>query len=203
MDGARDQLLPGSRLPLDQHGGRDGRHLLDLDEHFLDGGGFTDDAGALLKLAPLEQAAHGRDGFVGIDRLEEPCREPDTPRQARGIRLGRLHQAERRDRTIVRERDEMGGRCVVETAGENDTVRVPALRRVPHVVEGRRQGRLEPCRFELRVDAHRMLEVVGRDENAISHQWVTLLPLSSSTAWSRIRSSTASPSRHLPWTPAG
>src|SRR2546426_5734074 len=28
----------GARLPLDEHGGADRRHLLDLDQHFLDGG---------------------------------------------------------------------------------------------------------------------------------------------------------------------
>jgi len=56
-------------------------------------------------------------------------------RLCRPRRKGRLHEAQRRHRAVVREGDQLGGGCVVQPAGENNAVQVPALHGVPHVVE--------------------------------------------------------------------
>src|ERR1043166_7634302 len=78
VDPLRDELLARARLALDQDRGRDGRHLLDLDQHFLNGRRLAQDAGALLEMTAVDQAADGGRDFAGIDRLHEPTGEPEV-----------------------------------------------------------------------------------------------------------------------------
>jgi len=95
VDGARHQLFARPRFPFDQHGGRDGRDLLDLHQHFLDRGRFAEDAGALLQAPPLDEPPHGRRDFVRIRGLYEPCGESQLAPDLTGILVGRLDQAQR------------------------------------------------------------------------------------------------------------
>jgi len=171
VDRARHQLLAGARFPFHQHGGAHGRHLLDLDQHFLDGGGLADDAGALLQLAALDQAAHGRGYFRRVGRLGEIAGQAEPPGESLGIRLGVLHQAERGDRAVARQTEQLDGTRLVQPACHDDAVgRGLAPYGLPRLVERVRQGGVEPRRLERRVDADGVLQIVRGDEDAVRHR---------------------------------
>src|SRR5207248_128565 len=160
-----------ARFPFHQHGGAHGRHLLDLDQHFLDGGGLADDAGALLQLAALDQAAHGRGYFRRVGRLGELAGPAEPPGESLGIRLGVLNQAERGDRAVARQTEQLDGTRLVQPACHDDAVgRGLAPYGLPRLVERVRQGGVEPRRLERRVDADGVLQIVRGDEDAVRHR---------------------------------
>ena len=102
-----DQLLAGAALALDQHGARDRRHLLDLDQHLLDRRALADDAGALLELPALDQPPGGGHGVVGRHRLHHGLgdAQPADPLGALGV--GGLEQGEGGDLGVARQGGEL------------------------------------------------------------------------------------------------
>ena len=171
MERARHQLLARARFPLHQDRGAHGCHLLDFDEHFLDGGRLADDAGALLQLAALDQAPHRRGHFRRVGRLGEIAGQAEPAGESLGVGLGVLHQAERRDRAVARQAEELGGARLVQTPRDHDAVgRRLAADGLARFVERVRQRGVEPRRLERGVDAYRLLEIVGGDEDAVRHR---------------------------------
>src|SRR6185295_13042794 len=96
-----------------QDGGGDGRHLLDLDQDFLDRRRFTEDTSTLLEAPALDDAAHGGGDFARIDGLYEPGGEAELAADLAGIVVGGLDQAEGGDGVIARGGEQgLGGRFV-------------------------------------------------------------------------------------------
>src|SRR5439155_1062345 len=58
---------------------------------------------------------------------------------------------------------------LVQAAGENDGRRLPASHRLAHIVERGDHGSIETRLLERGVDADGVLEIVGGDQNSVSH----------------------------------
>ena len=169
VDRARHQLLAGAGLALDEHRGADRRHVLDLDEHLLDGRRFADDAGALLQPAALDQPAHRGGDLDGVGRLGEERRQAELARQPFGVGLRSLDQTERGDGAVAGDGHDPRPRGLVQPAGDDQAVGLARADRRPHLVQRGRELGHEPRPLEVGVDADRLLEVLGGDDDAISH----------------------------------
>ena len=97
VDGLGDQLLAGARLALDQHRARHRRHLLDLDQHFLDRPRSRPRcrcaaaaAGAATSRRATATTSSASTGLV----ITRGGAEPRDPLRALGV--GRLEQRQRR-----------------------------------------------------------------------------------------------------------
>ncbi len=169
VDSPGHELLAGPGFALDEHRRGDRGHLLDLDQHLLDRGRFAEDTGALLQATALDEPPHrGRD-FAWIDGFLEPSGEAELAADLAGIGVGRLDQAEGRDAVLARGGEEARRAGFVEAAGQDDRIRLPAPHRGSHIVERRDHRGVEARLLQRGVHADGLLEVVGGDENAISH----------------------------------
>ena len=63
----------------------------------------------------------------------------------------------------------LAARVHVQAAGENDGRRLPASHRLAHIVERGDHGSIETRLLERGVDADGVLEIVGGDQNSVSH----------------------------------
>jgi hypothetical protein len=103
VDRLRDQLLAGARLALDEHGARDRRHLLDLDQDFLDRGALSADAGMLLQPVAVDEPAHRLHDFIGLERLLHRERGTDRRDPVALCVVGRLEEREGEDFLVLGE----------------------------------------------------------------------------------------------------
>jgi len=169
VDRPRDQLLAGARLAFDQHGRADRRHLLDLDQQLLDSRRLADDAGALLQLAALDQPPHRGGDLGGVGRLGEERREAQLAGEPLGVGLRRLDQPERGDGAVAGDGHHPCPSRFVQSAGDDQAVGLAGADGGPHLVQRGRELRREPRALEVGVEADGLLEVLGGDDDAISH----------------------------------
>ena len=126
MDPLGDEFLAGARFTLNQHGAVHRRHLLDLDEHFLNRGALTEDPGASLQVAPLSKATHGGNEVVGPHRLDEHLGGPEPDGALGAFGIGRLEECQDRDLVITGVRRQCHRRCLVDGASQHQQQRVIA-----------------------------------------------------------------------------
>ena len=74
---ARDELLPRAALPLDEHGARHGRHLLDLDHHLAHRLALADQPRGFLRARGARAGVAGIGDVVDDDRLREEVDEAE------------------------------------------------------------------------------------------------------------------------------
>ena len=172
MNRPRHELFPRAGLAFDQHGRRHGRHLFDLHQHFLDRRRFAEDAGAPLQAPALDEPPHGRRDFGRIGGFHEPIGEAELVGYGLRRLIGRLHQSEGRHAVLVGGREQPPRGRFVQPARQDDRVggRLFPPHRLAHVVERGDHRRVEPRLLQRGVHANGLLEVVGGEEDAVSHE---------------------------------
>jgi hypothetical protein len=184
VDRQRHQLLPGAALPFDDHGARDRRDLLDLEQHFPDRFRLSDQARRLGETLAVENPPHRQIQFVRRHGLRVYVGESDGAETLSQLRILDVGQADHRGTVPQLVSYDLDIAGIAEVAGEDDEIGLEALDLAAQIVERGDHRRLVPRRLDHRVEPDRRLDVSERDQDfhLASRVWPVTLPLRTSQA---------------------
>ena len=164
VNAASDELLAGTALTLDHHCAGDGRHLLDLHEHFADRIRLTDETGVLHEALAVERPAHDRRELVGGNRFGIDVDETHHLEPLTQLLVLDLSQADDRHSLPDLLTHYLEIRRISYRACEHDHVRRHAPDLATHVIDRRNHRRLDARLLERSIEPHCALDVSECDQ---------------------------------------